>query len=419
MVGHMLEASPGGKDERPDWMTQARGSEMLRIAITVIGVLLVASHMYGADKPVPDVLKGAIDPFIPGVERGKFLKAAGVDSELDVNEFKVNADLKDGFVRPFDKWSNLILFDKNKDKQIDWFEANQYRKAVRAAVLAVYDKDRNRKLAGAERESANKDLAAGKLPRIFGPNQSAARASDLPNPATPLPDGKQPSPDKNDKKDQKAPKDQKRGDLKYDINGDGVVNDQDLALLDADLQKLDLKDSKITDAGLFHLRGMTQLEELKIENAQVTDAGLAHLKGLVNLKELELKETQISDAGLVHLGDMTQLEVLKIKNAQVTDAGLAHLKGLVNLRKLDLEATQITDAGLVHLRGMTKLEDLKIKNTQVTDAAIEHLKALKSLKKLEVRDTNMSQAAIDELQEALPNAHIKGASKGKGKKKDK
>ena len=84
-----------------------------------------------------DVLKDAVDPFVPGKERARFLKAAGVDTELDAKEFAANAKVADGFARAFDKWSNLILFDRNSDKKIDWFEANAYRRAVRAAPLSL------------------------------------------------------------------------------------------------------------------------------------------------------------------------------------------------------------------------------------------------------------------------------------------
>ena len=38
----------------------------------------------------------------------------------------------------------------------------------------------------------------------------------------------------------------------------------------------------MTDAGLEHLKGLTQLQRLACGDTQVTDAGLEHLKGLTN-----------------------------------------------------------------------------------------------------------------------------------------
>ena len=44
----------------------------------------------------------------------------------------------------------------------------------------------------------------------------------------------------------------------------------------------------MTDAGLEHLKGLTQLQSLCLGNTKVTDAGLEHLKGLTQLQSLHL-----------------------------------------------------------------------------------------------------------------------------------
>ena len=107
------------------------------LALTLAGLLAIPVGISAqddakksADGPVADVIKDAIDPYVPGKERARFLKAAGVDTELDADEFKTNAAQKDSFVRKYDKWSAILAFDKNNDKNIDWFEANSYRKGI-------------------------------------------------------------------------------------------------------------------------------------------------------------------------------------------------------------------------------------------------------------------------------------------------
>ena len=93
---------------------------------------------------------------------------------------------------------------------------------------------------------------------------------------------------------------------------------------------------------------------------------------------LFLSGTQVTDAGVVHLQGLTQLQRLSLGEAQVTDAGLVHLRGLTQLQDLSLYLTQVTDAGLVHLKGLTQLQDLYLKGTQVTDAGERSLhKALR------------------------------------------
>ena len=46
----------------------------------------------------------------------------------------------------------------------------------------------------------------------------------------------------------------------------------------------------MTDAGLEHLKGLSQLQRLDLASTQVTDAGLEHLKGLTQLQTLDLAE---------------------------------------------------------------------------------------------------------------------------------
>jgi hypothetical protein len=111
-----------------------------------------------------------------------------------------------------------------------------------------------------------------------------------------------------------------------------------------------LSNTKITDARLEHLKGLTSLNQLVLNGTQITNAGLEHLKGLTSLTNLGLEDTQVTDAGLEHLKDLNSLNTLHLSQAQITGAGLEHLKGLTSLNELNLTDTQITDAGLSELK---------------------------------------------------------------------
>jgi hypothetical protein len=55
--------------------------------------------------------------------------------------------------------------------------------------------------------------------------------------------------------------------------------------------------AQVSDAGLVHLKGLTQFQWLSLNGTKVSDAGLVHLRGLTKLQELRLYDTKVSDAG--------------------------------------------------------------------------------------------------------------------------
>ena len=139
--------------------------------------------------------------------------------------------------------------------------------------------------------------------------------------------------------------------------------------------------STLSDAGLLHLTGLTDLSLLCIRGSRVTDGGLLHLKSFTNLTGLYLDGNRLTDAGLAHLAALKHLTSLSLVGTQITDAGLVHLKGLTDLSQLNLCGTQVADAGLAHLRGLTKLSVLYLGSVHVTDAGARELqRALPSLK---------------------------------------
>ena len=91
----------------------------------------------------------------------------------------------------------------------------------------------------------------------------------------------------------------------------------------------------------------------------------------INSEGSGLYKTKVTDAGLVNLEGLSQLKILGLNNTQVTDAGLVHLERLSQLTGLALDHTRVTDAGLVHLSGLSQLQWLLLDHTQVTDQGVE------------------------------------------------
>lgn len=106
---------------------------------------------------------------------------------------------------------------------------------------------------------------------------------------------------------------------------------------------------KPIDDALAELKGLS-VHTLWLSSSRITDAGLAHLKEIRDLQGLTLNHTEVTDAGLIHLKAVTHLKELFISDTHITDAGLAHLEGLSELQKVDLTRTSVTDEGVEKLK---------------------------------------------------------------------
>ena len=95
-------------------------------------------------------------------------------------------------------------------------------------------------------------------------------------------------------------------------------------------------------------------------NSKVDDAGLAHLAGLTGLKLLGLGSTQVKGPGLAHLKELATLEYLLLGYTDIGDDSLAHISALKSLVRLNLDSTNVTDAGLSHLSRLNNLKSLNM-----------------------------------------------------------
>ena len=168
--------------------------------------------------------------------------------------------------------------------------------------------------------------------------------------------------------------------------------------------------SSFPDAVLVHLKVLTNLNKLFLYGTKVTDAGLGHLKGM-NLHTLNIPQHAKTDFGLKHfLAAVEAPAKLELATWKITDAGLVHVKGMTNLKQLNLGSvlskSEITDAGMVHLKGLTKLQELHLNETKVTDAGLAHLKDLTNLQTLNLRFTQVTDAGLAAMQQTLPTCEI-------------
>lgn len=156
----------------------------------------------------------------------------------------------------------------------------------------------------------------------------------------------------------------------------------------------DREANAITDDGLVHLRGLSQLESLSLAASRIGDDGMRHIGELPQLRSLNLDRTNVTDVGLKSLQSLRRLEVLSLVETMVTSSGMQSLESLKTLRGLNVSFTNVSDAGLQHIGRLTKLEYLDLSpggelRHAIDDEALLHLDELRELRVLKLSGTRV------------------------------
>src|SRR5262245_11144674 len=157
---------------------------------------------------------------------------------------------------------------------------------------------------------------------------------------------------------------------------DTQATDRDLEILKffPHLQRLDLGNTRVTDDGLGIVGQLRELESVSAVGLTIGDRGVEHLKSL-QLTHLSLWKTRVSDAGVRHLRQMTTLRMLTLDETQITDAAMEDVGELVNLDDwLGLTDNRLTDAAVPHLSKLTKLRSLNLLRTNVSPEGLRQLR---------------------------------------------
>ena len=135
------------------------------------------------------------------------------------------------------------------------------------------------------------------------------------------------------------------------LEAEGAMTDdmlRDVARIET-LTSLNLSSSPgITDEGLAHLAGATNLRRLDVTNTNITDRGLAVLASLPHLESLSLAMTNVTDAAMPLLARCPVLSHVNLGGTATGDAAIRALSGNPNLRRLE-SGNGVTDDGLASL----------------------------------------------------------------------
>lgn len=106
----------------------------------------------------------------------------------------------------------------------------------------------------------------------------------------------------------------------------------------------------------------------------VEDKHIAPLSDIANLNELDLSNTKISGAGLAVIKNSKRITKLSLANTVVDDAALKHIEGLINLMSINLYNTKVTDSGLAMLKNMKFLRKVYAWKSGITENGAAELK---------------------------------------------
>jgi Leucine-rich repeat (LRR) protein len=159
--------------------------------------------------------------------------------------------------------------------------------------------------------------------------------------------------------------------------------------------------SHVSDAGLAHLAGLTELERLHLGNCAFTDVGIAHLSGLTKLEYLSVSGTEITRSGLGRLASRNRIKRID----GLEDHPLDFVELFPALEAI-LNWGGARDSDLIYIKNLRHLKELIIVSPHITDACVEHLLGLNGLRILYLYDTQITERGSKQLQEALPTCEI-------------
>jgi hypothetical protein len=185
------------------------------------------------------------------------------------------------------------------------------------------------------------------------------------------------------------------------------LNDAGAATLLAsgNLEQLALADCPWTGACFENCPAQPNLHSVNFAATAFSDEAAIAMCRQPSLRDVALPRTRITDASLPHLAGLTELNYLNLADTRITDAGLEHLCRLEFLRLLDLSFTEVRGTPLGLLAGSEYLIRLDLTGTKVGDDQLPAI-ALLQPESVSLSGTQVTTAGVTWLQEQLPDSVI-------------
>jgi Leucine-rich repeat (LRR) protein len=174
----------------------------------------------------------------------------------------------------------------------------------------------------------------------------------------------------------------------------------------AELRKLTLAHTRVGDTGFEQLKPLRNVVELNCYYCEfLTEDGIAHVRGWKNLERLNLRGTKVTSKVFEHLGELTALRELDIGYTQIDDEGFEHLAALTGLEKLAIGGNRLFGPCLSMLKLLPSLVELDVGGLQRVDSGLwglplnernlSRLAELKQLRVLNLAGATLNDRGID------------------------
>ena len=161
-------------------------------------------------------------------------------------------------------------------------------------------------------------------------------------------------------------------------------------------------------AVLHEMRSLPKLIALDLNGSDIGDRSAAELGQFPRLQKIDVRNTILSDEGLRHIGSLQTLDELRLGGSRltagITGSGLRHLIGQ-SLQQLQIDDMGIADDGLAHVAKLAKLRELDLSYSSVRGPGLVHLQELAGLRHLWL-PSDIDRKAARRLQEQLPQVKI-------------
>lgn len=155
-----------------------------------------------------------------------------------------------------------------------------------------------------------------------------------------------------------------------------------------DLQRLDLTETPIGDAGLATLSPLDRLEEIRLHRARLTSKAAKCFESLTSLRTLDLSGNPVGAAMVKSLTTLSRLTVLDLTGCELARPAVEGLAALASLRSLDLSNNDIKAPAVESLQGL-RLRKLSVNNSMLGDKGAQTLSKMSSLERLSLTDGDL------------------------------